>query len=325
MSEELQNQSEDAAVPDAPATEGQKFTPQATEKAPPSKKKRRTKGEYTSEDHRRAFEAYRQRCKFVDAAKAIGGHPAADLTARAWSRADFRCTYGCPYHGWEELVGELSSKERAHLVPLEVRGVTQVKNNYPKTREDRLNEVFRSDIEHLIHWEILYAKLFWHCTGIVVPCPHILDDDGSVPSSAMLEEKWKHGLRPGTLDGGIRSLRTAQEMIQNLKTAAGLYRKGGSSDTAQQAAVPQVKELTIEDLRELQSLIATTPPEKQAVLLKLLAQENRTIKDLEPASPVIDLDAEEPESTELPVPEACAPPAPPVITPPPPPPPLLNG
>ena len=61
------------------------------------------KVQYTAEQHRLAFETWVRTRRWSDVAKSISDLPSSVLTVKKWSKKNFRCRWGCSWHGWADL------------------------------------------------------------------------------------------------------------------------------------------------------------------------------------------------------------------------------
>jgi len=250
--------------------------------SPGETKQKKRAQKYTAEDHRRAYEVWFRTRSWRRTAEAIGSNPSVYQTVRSWSRADFACREGCPYHDWENLARQQEGQPGTSLVrPLdnpEMRHLDLVPQDECVAA---LEDLFASDIERLTHWEIIYAKAFYHVTGIVRLCPHLVGADGSPCTEEDLKRRFDSGLKPANLRDAVIVLARVQGEIHKLVKLSGLRRsKKRRPPSPADDAPAESRQLTIEDVRDLKELYDNTPPEKRAALAKILESELKTRQQL---------------------------------------------
>lgn len=247
---------------------------------------------YTTEDHRKAFEAWLATDNWQHAARTLGTGASLVLTVKAWARDDFQCHDGCPWHGWKKLrrdrenaFGEqiapiLEQKDNAVAAAIESKVALAPRKEEPlANRREVIASLIKSDLERIIDFEIIYNKALYHATGIARPLP------GTVPGEEVSEEALSkmyraHGvLKVPTFESAVRTLVEAHKQIKELMESSGLKKKHGSgmAEQAAEAAVPDIGELDIEVLRAFKHRYEQTPPEKRAALAAMLRSEEEIL------------------------------------------------
>jgi hypothetical protein len=172
------------------------------------------------------------------------------LTILDWSRADYKCTWGCPFHNWDELtkqrdavinntldisrqlntfpskVDEFSPpvlSDQAAYDPVE----TANKVNYDAKLAESKGEVLklperimRPEAERITHWEYLYAKVFYDATGLPIDYSALKNTDFQKKiGDENIRTLFAMGYRAKSLESAINMLSTIQDQINALKEA----------------------------------------------------------------------------------------------------------
>jgi len=245
---------------------------------------------YTKADHLKAYQVWRQKGSYSAVTDALGIRYS---TVRKWAQVGFRCGEGCPYHGWEELV-ERETRERAGMVQLAAPpGEEESQEQLPEpllsdgpiedvspqateltNRQELLSKVGRSDIERASDLDFLYCQLYYHLTGMAVPCESVVDASGKPVPTKELVMSYEQGKKPKTLGEGVGALLKVVDRIQDLKRDAGVYaQKTGAQKAAEEAE--EVEQMTADEARRMYDLIQQTPPDKLKYVLEQLDSENK--------------------------------------------------
>lgn len=223
---------------------------------PPGGKRR----DYTIADHKRAYEIWRQSGNMRHTSRTMGVNW--HLVNR-WSQSDYRCKWSCPWHNWEELrkrdmlrMDKIANTNDAMIWKSNDDGVL-------KTPAD-VEDLIRSDKERLLHLELLYNKLFFIATEILLDCPALKNASGKMTPQE-LRELFARGAQTRSLDVATKTLLNLIQEMDRLKEQAGLKRKQGRNGEAEKA----IPKLPIEELRKLQSGLAKMDESERNAFAKL--------------------------------------------------------
>ena len=253
----------------------------------PSQKKR-----YTDRHHKLAFETWYETGSWTRAQEALGGNPALGTTIRRWAKLDFRCRYGCPYHGWENLKAEKQKAIDTHVGPLVAvqnekanNAIAAVNPPPPPLRAGAVDSIIRSDLERLAHLEILYAKAFYHATGISISCPALVDADGNVKSTTDIQDHFTaKGTKPQSFEQSCKTVLSLVDRIALFAAESGLRRRHSSDRQASKelGVTPpdETKRLDIESLRQMKGILnqlEAASPDERAALIQTMRSEQTII------------------------------------------------
>jgi hypothetical protein len=238
-------------------------------------KKGYKKREYTADEHKQAYLAWAETGSRQAAADIIGGEDWHLHTVQNWARSGFRCQWGCPYHGWDDLKKDKEDKLAETITNADVESDLASISDLPaQSREEALAELVCSDLEQLLHWEAMYNKALYFATGFVRQSKLFETADGKPLTEKQLIETYRRGLLPKTFEQGINTIVKIQEQWIKARERVGLGAKKGQKpptiSTPTKEAAPVSKQLSIDELRELQDM----PPDKLALLAKVLKSEN---------------------------------------------------
>jgi len=235
--------------------------------------------QYSSEDHKRAYQVWYETRSWARASETLPGNPSNKIgTVKNWARPDFDCIAACPWHGWEELAAQQEQQFKARLLtPQENCGVDTLSLEEHNDNIGALQELFRTDIERLSHWEVLYSKAFYYCTGIILPCPHLRDANGEPCTEEYLREQYNQGIKPTNYETAVRAFSEIQKQVSKLAEQAGLRQRKARIDDGDSKLI---EELTIEEMRRFQQLYENTDPKNRAILAKLFKSEQMAIETL---------------------------------------------
>lgn len=180
-------------------------------------------GQYTSEEHKEAFEIYYETRTWAAVCRKLN---ITVPTVMSWSKKDFQCRFGCPYHGWMELIEErrngidrtiaASQTLKRDLTPVEIERIASSDTKTRRTdRKELISRIVRSDFERITHWEILYSKVLYDLTGLVADVPGI--DMAQVLNRMDTRELMRSGLHFTNGDVAVKALAYIQEQIMNLR------------------------------------------------------------------------------------------------------------
>jgi len=255
---------------------------------------------YTTEDHENAFQVWCDTGSWTRTAEAMRGH--AGLLSKAsnaknWAKDNFNCAFSCPWHGWHKLKAErskalavslgpgINASEKAIMLaqPPPPPGI----GNHGPTRQDALKNVVRSDIERLAHLEVMYAKAVYHATGLVIPCPSVINGEGGIANDIMIRELFTsaHSRAP-TFAAAVSATTAILEQINKIVEAAGLRRTADGSASGLPDLSAKDKKATLEDLRATKAFIEKwheTPEGQRGLLLQQLKSEEATLDAQIPA------------------------------------------
>lgn len=249
--------------------------------------------DYTPEDHKRAFDIFYEKRSFNAVAETMN---LAYTTPFRWAESDYRCKHHCPWHNWQQLCAERDKAINARLGLLEKGNLNPVAHHAAmvqaaatatstprkdlRTEEARaemeqtatekrqyaVDELVRSDLERLVHWEILYAKAFYDATGVALHYDQLVDPDTGTHIAE--KELFRMGLHTTNLNAAIQAMQACQTEINRIKaslTEDFVRQKKGRKYTA--GAVVDSPSLGIGELRKLREFLSNTPGEKVQMLL----------------------------------------------------------
>jgi len=264
---------------------------------------------YTAEHHKRAFDIYYETRTY----RRVTDELSLDYgTIVRWASAEYRCRFNCPYHNWEALLAEKERAVKAKIRLYEehefnpilhdeaVRGAVPATvpddgtvaerhraEELTAQRRNIVDKLVRSDVERLAQWEMLWSKAMYHATGQVLDFEALVDPEGNPLSEDDLKTLYKQGLKFGSLDAGIRCLTAIQDQIEKVKDRIGLRRKLGGEDEEQTKNGHDRPRLTLDDMRRFRDLLENTPPEQQALLMKLMRADDRAFQLLDQQGQVV--------------------------------------
>lgn len=228
------------------------------------RKRGRKKGErtrqYTMSDHKRAYEIWRQtgNMRYTSRTMGFSWH-----LVNRWSQSDYRCRFSCPWHGWEELRKQdmlrMDTVDNANDSML-----WKPNTGEPLKTHVDIEDLIRSDKERLLHLELLYNKVFFIATEIMLDCPSMKNASGRMTQQE-LRELFARGAQTRSLDVATKTLLSLIQEMDRLKEQAGLKRKQGRNGEAEKA----IPKLPIEELRKLQSGLAKMDESERSAFAKL--------------------------------------------------------
>lgn len=242
---------------------------------------------YTKEHHEKAYKIWWDTRTYSRVAESLG--VGAD-TVKAWSRADFGCVDGCPWHNWDRLVQEQQAAldERVRLYQEGVIDPIQHSDAVTKAvpvgvdapggivgRRKVVEELVRSDLEVIGHLELLYGKLYYQMMGLVLDHRDLIDKHGTRTTTRQVYEQ---GLKVVSMEGGVRSLFAVRDRIDKLMERMGIHKKTPDEHAIQEEQSKQP--LTIEELRKIQEVLQNTPPEHLEILKKMMKAEDAAVQSL---------------------------------------------
>lgn len=232
---------------------------------------------YTAADHQKAFEVWYKTRNWSTVAKTLDANWS---TTKRWSEETFPCSWGCSWHGYDQLIADRDKAHQARMELLDQGNYDPVDHELAMrdaiAKKDPQNNVIvsetsmkivRSDLERLQHWELLWSKVYFHATGVVTTWREYAGFD-TMPEYERLELKEKvrqaltQGLAATSLEQCIRMLKTIQDQIDGLQ--------GARRRTASTSGDPAKKEMTIQELRQLRRHLQNTPPSKLATMLTVV-------------------------------------------------------
>lgn len=236
---------------------------------------------YTANDHRRAFDLWFECGSYQRTAAQMSEVPAFRLTVRNWSRHDFECPFGCPYHGWEALAIKRRESAKASVAPpaaptpmVPVKGS---RDEPQALKKDSMTRMARSDLDRLTHWEFIWSLLMFHVSGgYISACPHMVSEDGSVLGDAELRKLFMvAGNKPKSIESAVRTMAVVQGQIEKIVSATGLRKSKKHPAQISAEAIPSGEkcQLDLDTLRSFKEMYMQTPPEKRAALAQMFQSE----------------------------------------------------
>lgn len=230
-----------------------------------------SRNEHTPEMHQQAFELYRRTRNRMLISKELG---ICYATVYSWMRAEYRCQFACPWHGWDKLIVDSEKAnaasyrllEEGNMNPLDHQEAMKLAmTTTSNTRLNLVQKFTRTDKERLGHFEYLYSKVYFHLTGI----PIAFDDlvEAGVEDPEVLKIKLKEALGKGlavtNFESGLRCLSQLMEHIKALQDKLGINKPEQSDQT--------VKKLSIHELRQLRAGKPLTPVALPETELRVLS------------------------------------------------------
>jgi hypothetical protein len=185
---------------------------------------------HDAEMHKKAYEVYRLSKNLSDVQRTMG---LTYDTVLRWKQANLVCSWGCPYHGWDELVEQelnvMAAKEKAiaagitdpaeqqRAMEIALANKTPFQAPAPTEREmKRAVKMVITEEQMLGHWRHLYAKAYFDLTGVVMDFETLLEDSTGT-TSLYKEELFKKGLRFTSSEQGMRTLGYIMDKIKELE------------------------------------------------------------------------------------------------------------
>lgn len=235
---------------------------------------------YSEKDHKVAFDTWLHAGTYTAAANQISADSA---LVRMWSRDEYVCPFGCPWHGWDRLKDahqEGMRKELALVVEKQERDLAAAQKPRPPkppSRHELVKRTVRSDMERLAQLEVLYARAFHEATGVRLSCPQLIDDQGKVITTDEILQLFDQATaKSKSFEQAVRCISMILTEINRILDASGL-RKATAKEETPEADTLNVAELSIDDVRKVRELhqrFLQTPPEKREALQRLLDSED---------------------------------------------------
>lgn len=235
-----------------------------------NKAAKKGRAKYTEEDHRKGFETWFKTRNIDETARTVlGNHPGAFLTIRNWARPDYHCSWGCPWHGWDllderirENLGDKADNPEARENALVITDDDDFQNNEIITRDDAIANISLTLLERLARWEYIWAKCYYHSSGIVYPMQSIRNPDGSVMNEPELRAQFSKGARPKTLEACIKLLDICQKQINSIRNLIGLdnAKRREIEERNVKKQPPVIETMTLEKARRLKDLVSKLQP-----------------------------------------------------------------
>lgn len=185
---------------------------------------------YLAEDHKKAYDAYYISRNISDVVRTLG---LSYETGIRWKRSNFVCSFGCPWHGWDERIEE-ELRTLAAKTKVEEQGITDPVVQAeamqaalegepflvaPPTKEEILHalEVVNTDRERLHQWRLLRAKVFFELTGIPIDYSTLKGDRLTGREGLLKQDLFTKGLRPTKFEDTTRVLVLIDEQIDKLE------------------------------------------------------------------------------------------------------------
>jgi len=248
-------------------------------KKKPGRKKHTHDRRYTVADHKMAYEVWRKTSNMRGTARILG---CSWHLVNRWSKADYKCKYRCPWHGWQKLKTRdmLSVEEIANVDTKDLWQPIGQPTGQGGTfsAEIDVTDLIRTDKDRLLHLELLYNKLFFTATEIMLDCPAVKNASGKMTDEE-LRELFSRGAQTRSLDVAVRTLLSLIQEIDRLKEQAGLKRKAGKAGEVEK----EIPKLEIEDLRIIKAALGKMDEKERIVLSKLWHSDIDCLHDLDSA------------------------------------------
>jgi hypothetical protein len=228
--------------------------------------------QFDQSHHKQAFEIWYDTRNWSTVAKKIGMDWS---TSKRWAAADYNCKDNCPWHNWDMLMQERDRALAARDIllldgvtdPLEHERVMKdaIAANTTLQVQKATMDIVRSDTERLQLWEYLFSKIYFDATGIPVDWRvfRSLEPGANLEENVKLVEALRRGMHCTSFEQCIRTLKVCQEQIDALR---------GRTIKQEQKKEEEVEpnSISIDELRRMQHLVDSTPPDK---LRGMLTQE----------------------------------------------------
>jgi hypothetical protein len=231
---------------------------------------------YAREHHERAFDIYYKTRSKKQVAREMKITAA---TVASWATPEFKCSFGCQWHGWDRLAKQREAAikarmreiSRGNINPLNEQKVMEhaiaavedgtdpivLQNTFPP-----IMDLVRDDFHRIQDWETIYAKAFYDATGISLTYAQII---GGVVEKTQEEDLWKAGKHASNFESAVRIMAHAQNQIDKIR---------GIQDSEERKEAELVQDgktkkvYTLQHLRNLKKIAETASPEEVAELLK---------------------------------------------------------
>lgn len=264
------------------------------------------------EEHRVAFEEFERTRSKRAVSKTIGCEY---RTVMAWAAEDYKCTYMCPWHGWDKLLEERNKALDAKLACIETGNFDPVAHDKAVTeavqhsetracttasRRQAVETLVRSDIERIAHLEFLYNQVFFQATGLTLDHPSLVSHFGDhvVPTAIKpgdLNEQQlreaiysKSTLRCTNLSSAINTLVQLTDQIDKLRESLGVKKKPliSPAEEHEEHEVHEVlpgvetQKLSLEDLRKFRDMVQATPSEHLELLRRAMRADDDEVASI---------------------------------------------
>lgn len=227
---------------------------------------------FTVEDHERAFAIYYETRVWTRVTEALD---CAGQTVYNWSKSEYKCPYGCPWHDWDKLIADKDRLMAVHSQLIEDGNLDplahdRASRNHLDVQKPRVNrraailQLMTSDLERLQHLQILYNKLYYEMTGVQLG----LDITGGRYGGKDLVEIYKQGLKCETTGEAMRCFKMICDEIDKIR----LRNNALDSQQPEEENVDK-KPLTLAELRNIKDRLAQTSPDQMEMLRSTLARE----------------------------------------------------
>ena len=229
---------------------------------------------YSPEQHQLAFETFADTRNLAAVCRKIGvSYP----QAHSWSKKDYNCYWGCPYHGWDELIEERNRVATAviggsatlnrDLTQGEFAKIANSSSNLKRNdKRELITRLVRSDFERITHWELLYAKIFFDLFGIVIEVPGI-DINKLIDQVEDKKALVKGGLHFTNPDVAMKAMIMVQEQIKKLQGDIAPI-----NDVEDEDMEPEV---SLDELNRVRLQIKSLPAPDKSIDINARAEESR--------------------------------------------------
>lgn len=197
----------------------------------------------SSELHSQAYNLYLE----LESYRAVGEQLNVDhKTVMRWATGEVNCS--CPWHNWDRLIAEkeVAEQRQRELIadgnfdplaheqalldadPCRVSppNVPAVDGGLENGGRKKTKATTRHDLERLSQFELIYTKLFYHITGVVLDHNLLLAicDGGDAAIAQHLSDHAK-GLQPTNMEQCINAIIRVTNTINDLRERLGIDRK----------------------------------------------------------------------------------------------------
>jgi len=217
-----------------------------------------TRGNHTKADHQVAFETWVETHNWTTTAQKSN---AAYETPRRWAKADYRCEFGCAWHGWDRLEKEKNQAHAAQAALVQSGNFDPVAHDmairavltggdFSPSHQEAIRKTVRTDLERAAQWEFIYAKAFFLATGQVIQW-HTFQE-GSLPTGVeeSMQDALRGGLSPSSFEQCVKTMKICEEQINQIR---------GKPKVREEEDEEGDKKITVSDLRALRAKLSNAP------------------------------------------------------------------
>ncbi len=235
---------------------------------------------YTAADHQKAFEIWYESRNWTAAARVLKCNWE---TIKRWSDLSFKCSFSCPWHGYDDLMEQRDRAHQARIKLIEQGNYDPVAHDTAirdavagPTQGGELQvtdksvsaalDFVRTDIERIQHWELLWSKVFFDATGQVTSWREFkAGREADLEMKERLRGALRTGLHATSLEQAVKMLKIIQDQIDKLQGASHREHTTRSDSDG--------KQMTLDEMRKMRRLVKNTPPMKLHTMMSVVKAE----------------------------------------------------